>query len=226
MSNYREKIIQLRKDKKISEYSIANKLGISRMAYRKFEQGNKDLTLPQINTAAKFLKTRPEEIIFTDIQENMNKYTQMIFAFLREIGGDGKIPKTKLAKLLYLADFVFYYENHASMSGMAYRKIKHGPVPDEYFVLLGHLSDEGFVVIEPKNKALLVSETRAGERISDDMLSKKEKSLIKKIAKRWKGKSTQEIVNFTHNQFPYMHANNKEIVSYDLILQEDPEYVF
>ena len=46
---------------------------------------------------------------------------------------DGKVPKTKLAKLLYLADFAWYYDHLKSMSGMQYRKITFGPVPDTFF---------------------------------------------------------------------------------------------
>ena len=54
-----------------------------------------------------------------------------------------KIPKTKLAKLLYLADFAWYYEHLQSMSGMRYKKMQYGPVPNNYFALVDEAEHQG-----------------------------------------------------------------------------------
>lgn len=47
------------------------------------------------------------------ISANYEKYKQMILACIRNAGSkkDGRITKTKLAKLVYLADFAWFY-NH------------------------------------------------------------------------------------------------------------------
>ena len=59
-----------------------------------------------------------------------------------------------------------------------------------------------------------------------EKLQKKEVELITKIAKKWEDKKTREIVNFTHNQLPYKVCSPDEIIPYELIIQEDPEYVY
>jgi len=60
---------------------------------------------------------------------NKKRVSRMILAYLRlEPGLNKKIPKTKLAKLLYLADFSWFYKNLESMSGMSYRKMQFGLV--------------------------------------------------------------------------------------------------
>ena len=69
----------------------------------------------------------------------------------REDARKSKISKTKLAKLLYLADFAWYYDHLESMSGMQYRKITHGPVPDSFFRAIDELEESGKIVIERKN---------------------------------------------------------------------------
>ena len=164
---------------------------------------------------------------FDEVVDDSEKYKQMLFEFLQNnISKKGKVPKTKLASMLYLADFGWYYENLESMSGMRYRKIAHGIVPDDYFRIICELYDEGKLNIEVEDSAILVSPTAAWKRKPINKLSKKEKDFIKKIAKKWKNKKTKEIVAFTKNQRPYIFCNDGEMVPYELITQEDPGYAY
>jgi hypothetical protein len=141
-------------------------------------------------------------------------------------GVRGKMPKTKLAKLLYLADFAWFYAHLESMSGMQYRRIQFGPVPDLYFRALDELFESDKVDIEKSGDAMLVSVAGSTPNTTQDLLSKDEKTLITTIANKWKSKRTQEIVDFTHNQLPYAICKPDEIIPYELITQEDPEYVY
>lgn len=51
-------------------------------------------------------------------------------------------------------------------------------------------------------------------------------ALLKKIAMKWKNKNTQEIVDFSHKQLPWLICKEKEIIPYNLITQEDVENVY
>ena len=73
---------------------------------------------------------------------------------------------------------------------------------------------------------MLISQTRKGSNEPIDLLSKKEKDFIAKIAKKWKDKNTREIVDFTHSQLPYKLCEDGAHIAYELITQEDPEYVY
>jgi len=137
------------------------------------------------------------------------------------------VPKTKLAKLLYLADFSWFYEKMESMSGMQYRRIQYGPVPDLYFRALDELEEEGRINRDNKNSDVtLISENEGSKRSPLNKLNKQELDLIKKIAEKWKDKKTRDIVNFTHNQLPFKLCAPDEIIPYELIIQEDPKYVY
>jgi hypothetical protein len=141
--------------------------------------------------------------------------------------GDGKVPKTKLAKLVYLADFAWFYQNLESMSGMQYRRIHYGPVPDLYFRALDELEDEGKISRDNKGSdVILISENQGSKREELNKISKEEYKLIKKIAKKWRDKKTREIVNFTHSQLPFKLCEPDEIIPYELIIQEDAKYVY
>jgi uncharacterized phage-associated protein len=152
----------------------------------------------------------------------------MILSYIRSASSkDGKIPKTKLAKLVYLADFAWFYTHLESMSGMQYRKIKHGPVPDVYFRAIDELFEDGQISITPtEDGAMLISETRNAKKNILTLVSKEEQKLIEKISVKWKSKNTKEIVAFTHNQLPYAICLDNEIIPYELITQEDPEDVY
>ncbi len=79
----------------------------------------------------------------------------LLYALHCGISNDGKIPKTKLAKLLYLADFSWFYKHLAPMSGLTYRRIKYGPVPDQYFRALEELMDEHQITMTDGNAHLI-----------------------------------------------------------------------
>lgn len=83
------------------------------------------------------------------------------------------------------------------MSGVTYRKLPRGPVADMYFRALDELEEDGEIIREPTARgAIMFSLVENEAPVSK--LSENEIYLIKKIGESWRGKSTQDIVNFTH----------------------------
>jgi transcriptional regulator with XRE-family HTH domain len=229
MSNkYAQFIKTLRNERGFSQSELAIKLGMSRPSYIAIEQGKKELTLPEAEKLSEIFGVSLKEM-GSGVSANYKKYKQMILACIRNAGSkkDGLITKTKLAKLVYLADFAWFYSNLESMSGMQYRKIQYGPVPDSYFRAIDELFEDGQIEINPtEDGAMLISQTRNGAKIALSEINKDEEKLIKNISDKWKDKNTQEIVTFTHNQLPYAVCLDNEIIPYELITQENPEDVY
>ena len=225
-NQYFKLIKSLREEREFLQEDMAKKIGISRGSYIAFEKGEKELSLSQAVKLAGFFGISLEEIK-SGLKPNFEKYEEMILAYLREASSkDGCIVKTKLAKLLYLADFAYFYEEMKSMSGMQYRRLPHGPVPNSYFRALDELEEAGKISIDHNGDCFLVSENESSKEQNLEKISKEEMALIKKIAKKWKDKNTREIVNFTHNQLPYKLCSSNEIIPYELIIQEDPSHVY
>ncbi len=221
--NYHIAIKKLRVQKGMAQSEVAQKIGIPRTSYVAFEQNKRDISLSEAAKLADLFGVSLEELENGEVPD-YEKYKQMIIAFLRL---DKTITKTKLAKLLYFADFGWFYHHLKSMSGMQYRKLAYGPVSDVYFSIIDDLLDKGEIgVTQTKDGAMLISQTRSGAKIDLSALSQKEKMLIGKIDKKWKGKKTSEIVDFTHKQFPYLFAKDNEVVSYALFTKEDPTEIF
>lgn len=220
---YAELVRGIRIGKGFSQSELADKLGLSRASYIAIEQGKRELTLSECEKLSQVLG-----ITFGDIERgetpNYEKYKQMILVYLRM---NKYLTKTKLAKLLYFADFSWYYQHLKSMSGMEYRKIQYGPVADTYFRLIDEMSDAGEITIELKDEgAMHISQTSTGAKHSIDQVSSDEVSLMEKINEKWKGRRTAEIVSYTHKQLPYMFADDNEIVSYEIFGQENPDEIY
>src|SRR3989344_1844851 len=223
ITKYSKLIRETRQKKGLSQSDLAIKIGISRPSYIAIEQGKRELTMGEFEKLASILNVSFEEVESGE-SPDYEKYKQMILAFLRL---DTKIPKTKLAKLLYFADFGWFYSHLKSMSGMQYRKIKYGPVADSYFRIIDDMFDSGEIEIEQtKDGAMFISQTRSGAKINLSKIEKAEGKLIIDIEKKWQDKKTNEIVDFTHKQFPYLYAQDNEIVSYELFTQENPDEIY
>ncbi|MBR3595289.1 DUF4065 domain-containing protein [Candidatus Saccharibacteria bacterium] len=227
-------LLQARQARGCSQEQIAKALGISRPTYINIEAGKKELTVSQAETLASILRVGIDDIlgisdgssVFSDVTASTDKYKQIILNAIRYGADkeDRKITKTKLAKLVYLADFIWYYENSRPMSGMTYRKLPRGPVADVYFRALDEMEDDGIVKREPSGKAIMFSLIE--KEAPTSKLSEKELSLIKKVCKAWQGKSTEDIVNFTHEQLPWQICLDGEIIPYSLIFQEEPSKIY
>ena len=226
-NKYASLVKTLRVERGFSQSFVAEKLNLSRQSYMSVERGGRDLTLSEAEKLRDLYGISIEELASALIPQ-YQKYKEMILAFLQTLASerDGRVPKTKLAKMLYLADFAWFYKNLESMSGMQYLKRTYGPVPDPYFRAIEELEEEGKITIDHKGDALLVRLGEGTQKKKLTHLSKDEKTLIKDISKKWKDKRTQEIVAFTHNQLPYTLCASDEVVPYELITQEDPENVY
>jgi transcriptional regulator with XRE-family HTH domain len=226
-NKYAQFIKALRNKRGFSQADLAKKLDISRPSYIAIEQGKRELTLSEAEKLTGTFGISLKEME-GGISENYEKYKQMILAYIRSASAiDGRIPKTKLAKLVYFADFAWFYKHLVSMSGMQYRKIQFGPVPDAYFRIIDELYEDGKIEITPTSDgAMLISQTRTGGKVALSEINEDEAKLIHDISAKWKNKNTKEIVAFTHNQLPYAVCLDNEIIPYELITQENPEDVY
>lgn len=209
-----------------SQQDIANVIGVSRPTYANIESGEASMTLHQLEKLANKLGYTSMDII-TDKVLDEEVYKSVVMEFLNsDLAKDGRVTKTKLAKLIYLADFAWYYIHLESITGAQYRKLAQGPVPNYYFGAIDMLFDEGLIAIDIKDQAMLIHSTQAGKLKSGTGLDQSKIDLIHAIACKWKNASTKEIVAFSHEQLPWKVCSEGEVIPYDIILQQEPEYVF
>ena len=228
-------IEKARLDRGYTQEQVARVIGVSRPTYVNIESGKKELTIRQAESLSSMLRISIDDIrgisdgasSFTNVLATTEKYKQIILNSLKYGAdeSDGKITKTKLAKLVYLSDFIWYYRNSHPMSGANYRKLPRGPVADIYFRALDELEEDGIIIREPTARGAIMFSLVENEAPTSKLVDN-EVDLIKKIGEAWRGKSTLDIVNFTHEQLPWKVCGDGEVIPYSLIAQEEPERVY
>lgn len=140
--------------------------------------------------------------------------------------GDGQVFKTKLAKLVYLADFKYYYDNLKSITELLYTKKQFGPITNGLFDELDSMLDTAEIkmIPNPANSSTYLYSLNSD--LKQEYLSDQELETVKLICKKWKNSEVKEIVDFTHKQLPWKISFMGDTINYSLITQEDPDNVY
>lgn len=219
-----KRLYELRKKYEYSQVDIASRLKITRQTYMKMENGKAPITTDVLRNIANIYGIPVEEFYYGP--SNIEKFKQMYMYILSNFKHNG-IPKTKLAKLLYLVDFRHFYEKLEPMSGVLYKHQQYGPVADPFLELTEDLYDNGDIRYDFLSEgAQMIIPSSNLYKNGYPLLSKTDKKEIDEICKLWKNISTKEIVNYTHNQKPWMACRDNEVIPYTLILQEEPDNVY
>ncbi len=213
-----KRVHQARKEKGLTQDFLARELNMSRPSYIKFEEEEKELTLGQVRILERLLGVSltesPEET-----RSNIEKLESMMLAFISLAGdeGDGRITKTKLAKLLYFADAqTFINRGGRSISNLTYRRLPQGPVAYEYLQLVDEMVDSHVLDIKFSGLAQMIR-TVEPVILTELNLEADEIELIKSIATKWKYKRTDALVNYTHEHPTWKNAGEYEPINMNLL---------
>ncbi|MDR2109591.1 MAG: helix-turn-helix domain-containing protein [Coriobacteriales bacterium] len=222
---------QIREQHGLSQEDIARVLGISRTTVGDIEKGRRDITYGEMQKLAAFLRIGIADLITSrsTLGASQAKYREMLMqaalSFRKVANKD--VPKTFLAKLVYLADFAWFYQHLEPMSGLPYYRREYGSVADEYFTALGTLVDAGQLQTVSGRQAQWYRPVIPEDQpFVPQYLSIQEVELIEQIVDKWKDATTAQIVDFTHNQLPWQICQPNEMIPYSLITQEEPERVY
>lgn len=147
---------------------------------------------------------------------NLEKFTGMMVYFSEIMAPF----KTKMNKLLFYADFLMFNRSGFSMSGMRYKAIPLGPVPNNFQSIFEYLSNKGEIDIE----YIEFSNGNAGEKFiakrdrpfKADLFTKYELEVLEKVAAEFRDKSTDDIIKFSHNEEAWKkNEKNKNVISYE-----------
>lgn len=110
---------------------------------------------------------------------------------------------TALNKLMFYADFCHFKEFGQSISGISYKAMPKGPVPENYLRLYDYAVDHEFARMEEKafkdfvGDQFFTDETVAGTELT---FTETELRILQKVSERFKGKNTRQIVDISHEE--------------------------
>lgn len=232
MQNY-EKIIDnirdIRLAKNLTQEQMAKSLELNRATYMNIEAKKRKLNLDELGLICKKLGVSITELTASskdEIEQSDEKLKQVYYYILFKHFSTSGVPKTKLAKLLYLSDFTNYYETGNSITGSRYFRLDYGPVAEKFFILTDKLFDDGKINIRILDFAQMISISSSNTEFNPSILTDGEKAVIDKICDYWKEKRTSEIVNFTHSQKPWKDRIDGEYIPYESIKDEPSNRIY
>lgn len=146
---------------------------------------------------------------------NLKKFTEMVVFFTESM----QPWKTKLNKLLFYSDFIMFKQTGFSISGIQYRAIPMGPVPNNFNSIYEFLARNDEIDIYYST----FTDGGIGEQFKPnvnrsfiaELFTEGEISVLENIADRFKHTSTNQIIDLSHKEKGWLeNITEKKIINY------------
>ena len=154
------------------------------------------------------------------LKPNIEKLTEMVVFFANSM----QPYVTKLNKLLFYSDFLHYKLQAVSISGIRYRAIDKGPVPDGFYSIFDFISREEAIIINREEHEWGFAEKfvpNPAKSFNKDLFSKSELEVLEKVSVAFKDKKVKEIVEISHIEPAWKDnfTNGKSLIDYKYAIQ-------
>jgi putative zinc finger/helix-turn-helix YgiT family protein len=112
---------------------------------------------------------------------------------------------TALNKLMFYTDFGHFKRHGHSISGIYYKALPKGPVPENYGGIYNHIVNAGFAKVEEMDFGDFVGdrfivEDNASFDLEDGVFSETELEMMQYVSQKFNGKTTKQIVEISHEE--------------------------
>lgn len=129
---------------------------------------------------------------------------------------------TALNKLMFYADFGHFKKYGQGISGVYYKAIQKGPVPENYGALYNHVVNSGYARVEEKDfgdyvgeRFMPPDETKDQCKL-EEIFSETELAMLAHVSERFKGFSTKKIVEISHDEPAWKdNVDERNRISFD-----------
>lgn len=147
---------------------------------------------------------------------NRKKYENAILYYLNEVNNI-HLGKVKLMKLLYYLDFDHFEKYGSSITRDTYRNKEAGPVPDSANMIINEMEAKELINIHLEQVIDFLKYRYTPHKATDLKVFKPtEFEMLCEIAKKWEHHSTNEIVNASHGEAPWIATRENEEIPYAL----------
>lgn len=156
---------------------------------------------------------------------NVGKLNNVLLYLLERCAGKPNVGETVLYKLLYFSDFNYYELYEEQLTGITYRKLPYGPVPQKLETILKQMIDEG--------KLQVVNTTYHGysqtrylplEKADLTQFKASEKEVIDHVIEQMSDWSATVISNYSHKDMPWLASKEGENINYELVFYREAPY--
>jgi putative zinc finger/helix-turn-helix YgiT family protein len=145
---------------------------------------------------------------------DLRKMIELILYILNE----KKEYKTKINKLLWYSDFLYFKKQVCSITGSSYINLQYGPIPDNYEFIFALMMREGLI---DKEEVLSKDEEpseifKSLRKCNRGIFNDSEREIINFVIEYFKHYSARAISEKSHREIPYKNTKRKHKISYDL----------
>ncbi len=146
---------------------------------------------------------------------DLDKLTEMVVYF-----SDKLSPfKTKMNKLLFYSDFLMFKQSCFSISGVRYKAIDMGPVPNNFQSIFEYLANKGEIDIYttefPNGYTGELFKSRKDRKFNAELFTDNELNTLEKVASVFKETSTNDIIKLSHLEEAWKrNEKDRSIISY------------
>ena len=163
-----------------------------------------------------YLIGHPNADLFSGYRNpNFEKLTEMVVFF-----SDQCQPfKTKMNKLLFYADFLMFKNSCFSISGMRYKALEMGPVPNNFQSIFEYLSNTNEIEIHTVKFPQGISGeqffAKKERPFNPSIFSENELEILTKVATSFQNASSSDIIEHSHLEEAWIaNKNEKSFISY------------
>ena len=244
-----QRIMEIRKNKGLSQEDLAKSIEISRPSLAQIELGSRKIDISELFNLSQVLGFSLDEFMSPNfkatesIQDEQlkikeksdlrisvpklkaSKFKNVLLYILERCAGKPNIGETVLNKLLYFCDFNFYelYEEH--FTGARYKKLPFGPVPQKLDAIINQMIEEGQLK-RIKTEYHGFPQTRYMPLHKADLkqLSAAEKTVIDNVIQQMSDWNANIISEYSHKDMPWLATNDSDYISYNLAFYRELPY--
>lgn len=147
---------------------------------------------------------------------NVEKLEAVILFFALN---QANLYKTKLMKLLWYSDMMFFKNNVTSITGMKYVHQRYGPVPDNHSLCLSIMEALGVIELQEQEYGDVV--LPKADKSLLDRLSKSELEVLKSVSSKFLYAKSKDISELSHKERGYQETELLEHISYEYAFEMD-----
>ena len=232
---------KLRGVKGISQDQLATALNIPRPSVTQIEKGVRDLSVNELNAILRIFQISYDELIGLVSSNSKNKdlrkmkvkfyeekFKQLLLYILRKCGSKANVGETVLYKLLYFCDFDFFELNEKPLTGMPYRRLQYGPVPDQstYNPIIQKMIATGAIqrVSWPYIGETIQTKYVAFIEPDVSVFSPEAINTIDRVINRLSDMSARQIEDHAHHDYPWQAHEDGEIIDYGNVFCREGEF--
>lgn len=228
-------LVNLRKASGLSQEDVARALNMTRPAYKQLEVDGREPSIAEVNAISELFGTRVESLtgslllqpLITNvdgIEKDVDKikYKNLILHLAGKVGAWPNVGETVFYKLIYFIETLSYFKNKKTITGERFYKYPYGPVPASFKALTKEMIESN-ELDQVQGRYFTYMQTKYLPRVEATGFTPEEKEIIDSIISKLGGESATYLSNLSHEDRPWLDAEDNDYVDLSLILDTDPE---